>query len=317
MELVQLKYFVTIADSLSFTKSAELLRVSQPALSYQIRRLESELGTVLFDRARRKIALTPDGELFLPLAQAVLYRADMAIRIMREHLGEEAGEVRMGCNPSVAAYVAPTLLASFRRDFPRVKVQIVEGGDLELQQGVLDGTIDFAVVTAPGSPHTLEVTPLADEDLLLTVPPGHRLDHRCSVALVDLSQEEFVIPTNSFNVTTQFMEACRRVGFEPLVTFRTGSFESVKEFVRQGLGVAILPRMALNGSAREGLAVLEIDGGPKRQLNLILGKNRSLTGAARALVRHVRANLGEALAEAARPGGRVNSGRHENRRDEE
>ena len=79
MELSQLKYYVTIAETLSFTKAADLLRVSQPALSYQMRRLEIELGTKLFDREHRKIALTPDGRLFLPLAQSVLLRADEAV----------------------------------------------------------------------------------------------------------------------------------------------------------------------------------------------------------------------------------------------
>jgi DNA-binding transcriptional LysR family regulator len=90
MELTQLRYYVTIAETLSFTKAADLLRVSQPALSYQMRQLEIELGTLLFSRERRRIALTPDGQLFLPLAQAVLFRADEAIRVLKEHLGVEA-----------------------------------------------------------------------------------------------------------------------------------------------------------------------------------------------------------------------------------
>ncbi len=236
MELVQLKYYVTIADTLSFTKAAQQLHVSQPALSYQMKRLESELGARLFDRGRRKIALTSDGEVFLPLAQAVLFRADEAIRVFREHLGVEAGQVRMGCNPSVATYLVPSLLASFRQNFPRVRVQLVEGGNVELQRGVLEGTIDFAVVTAPGSPRTLDVTPLAAEDLLVVVPPGHRYAARTAVALGELAYEQFVFPTDSFNVTAQLIDACRRVGFEPRVAYQTSSIESVKGFVRQGSG---------------------------------------------------------------------------------
>ena len=108
MELTQLKYFVTIAETLSFTKAADLLHVSQPALSYQMRQLEIELGTKLFEpRAPKDQLSLRTGELFLPLAQAVLFRADEAVRVLREHLGVEAGEVRMGCNPSVATYVVP------------------------------------------------------------------------------------------------------------------------------------------------------------------------------------------------------------------
>ncbi|MFH0914962.1 MAG: LysR family transcriptional regulator [bacterium] len=291
MELMQLKYYVTIAENLSFTKAADLLHISQPALSYQMRRLESELGARLFDRGRRKIALTADGEIFLPLAQAVLFRANEATRVFREHLGVEAGEVRMGCNPSVATYLVPSLLASFRGSFPRVRVYLVEGGDVELQRDVLEGTIDFAVVTAPGSPKTLDVTPLAAEDLLLVVPPGHRHAARSSVALGELAYEQFVFPTDSFNMTAQLIDACRRVGFEPRVAYQTGSLESVKGFVRQGLGVSVVPRMAVEGPGKEGLVILQVEGGLTRDLNLIAGKNRSTTGAARALMIHVRTSL--------------------------
>jgi LysR family transcriptional regulator, transcription activator of glutamate synthase operon len=290
MELAQLRYFVTIAETLSYTRAAEVLHVSQPALSYQISRLERELGTLMFDRSSRRIALTPDGELFLPLAQAVLFKADDAVRVLKEHLGVEAGEVRMGCNPSVAAYRVPPLLGSFRRHFPRVRVHLVEGDDIELQQGVLEGTIDFAVVTAPGSPQSLEVFPLAVEDMMLIVPPGHRHAGRSAIALGALSDEQFVSAPSSYNASAQFVDACRRAGFEPRIAYQTGS---IKAFVRQGLGVSIVPRMALDGPGGQGLVVIEIENGLTRELNLIRGKDRSTTGATRALMAHVCANLGE------------------------
>jgi DNA-binding transcriptional LysR family regulator len=291
MELIQLKYFVSIAETLSFTRSAEILHVSQPALSYQMRRLETELGTRLFDRQRRKIALTPSGEIFLPLAQAVLFRADEAVRVLREHMGVEAGEVRMGCNPSVATYVVPGLIASFRASFPRVLVQLVEAGDAELISGVLEGSIDFAVVTAPGSPQSLEAIPLPSEDMLVVTAPGHRFASRASVALPELALESFIFGSEAFNVTIQTIDACRRAGFEPRVAYRTGSLESVKNFVRRGLGIAILPRMALEGTHGDGLAIIEIEGGLTRSFNLVRGKDRSTTGAARALMLHVRTSL--------------------------
>ncbi len=299
MELVQLKYFVTIADMLSFTKAAEVLRVSQPALSYQMRQLETELGARLFDRGKRRIALTPDGELFLPLAQAVLFRADEAVRVLREHLGVEAGEVRLGCNPSVATYLMPRLLASFKGNFPRVGVSLAELGDVELQRSVLDGTVDFAIVTAMGSAGTLDVTPLAAEELLLALPPAHRLASRPSVSLRELAYEEFAIPADSFKIGAEFIDACRGVGFEPRVAYRTFSFESAKGFVRQSLCAAVLPRMALGAGANEGIAILQIEDGLTRQLNLIRAKNRSLTGVARALMAHVQDGVSTMLEDSA------------------
>jgi LysR family transcriptional regulator, transcription activator of glutamate synthase operon len=291
MELFQLKYFVNIADTLSFTRSAELLHVSQPALTYQMQRLERELGVPLFDRDHRKIKLTPSGEVFLPLAQAVLFRADEAIRVLKEHMGVEAGEVRMGCNPSVATYAAPRLLATFRTSYPRVTVELIEGGDADLARAVLEGTLDFAVVTASGSPTTLDTTLLATEELLVVAPPGHPLAGRRSVALRELAQEAFLFPSESFNVTVQVMEACRSAGFEPRVPYRTGSVESVKNFVRQGLGISILPAMTLGELGGGGLAALKVEGGMNRDLNLIQAKDRSPTGAARALMQRVQIYL--------------------------
>jgi DNA-binding transcriptional LysR family regulator len=267
--------------------------MSQPALSYQMKHLEDELGARLFDRRGRRIALTADGEFFLPLAQSVLFRADEAVRVLRDHQGVTGGEVRVGCNPSVATYLLPSLLAAFRKDCPNVRVEVIEGGDLELQHGVQQGSLDFAVVTAPGSPQTVDVTPLGSEDLLCITSPEHRFAGRASLDLSELSAEDFVLPTNSYNLALQLVDAARRAGFEPKVAFQAGSIEAVKNLVRHGLGVSILPAISLDGFARQGLLVYQIEGGLSRELNLILAKDRSSTRAAQALIEHVRASVME------------------------
>lgn len=295
MELTQLKYFVTIAETLSFTGAAELLHVSQPALSYQMRRLEGELGTQLFRRSGRRISLTSDGDLFLPLARSVLSRASEAVRLLQDRSGVETGDVRLGANPSVGTYLLPAVVASFHEAFPRVRVELAEGGDLELQHRVYSGSLDFAVVTAPGSPQSLEVVPLGSEEVLVTTSLRHRLAERRAIDLSELAFDDFVLPTNAFNLATQVVDACRRAGFEPRVAYQAGSIESVKNFVRQGLGVSMLPSLALGGMGREGLAVLEVKGGLTRALNLIRGKDRSHTRAAQVLMAHVRARVVERM----------------------
>jgi len=291
MELIQLKYFVTIAGAMSFTAAAEILHVSQPALSYQMRRLETELGTRLFDRKGRTIGMTSDGELFLPHAQSVLFRANEAVRVLREHTGVEVGEVRIGCNPSVATYLVPEVLAEFHKDYPRVRVEVIEGGDLDLQYAVQKGTLDFAVVTAPGSPQLMDLIPLGSEYLRVVASLRHRLAGRISLDLRELSAEEFVLPSSAYNMTTQVVDACRRAGFEPNITYQGASMEAVKNVVRQGLGVSILPAVALDGLARHGLAVIAVEGGLTRELNLILGKDHSATPAAAVLMTHVKATV--------------------------
>ncbi len=283
MELIQLRYFVAIAQAGSFTAAAEALHVSQPALSYQMHRLERELGSKLFKRKGRGIALNPDGEFFLPLAQEVLFRADDAVRVMKENLGVETGQVRLGCNPSVSTYVIPSLLADFHKEYPRVRVELFEGGDYDLHQMVHNGSVDFAVATAPSAPQTMVVTPLGSEDLHIIASPGHRLAEQTSCALTDLENDNWVFPNESYNLTVLVKEACRQVGFEPRVAYQAGTIEAVKNFVRQDLGVSALPSIALQGSGRQGVAVIDIRGGLTRSLSVIRGKDRSMTRAARAL----------------------------------
>lgn len=293
MELTQLKYFVAIAETLSFTDAAARVHVSQPALSYQMKKLEEELGTRLFERKGRTITLTADGELFLPLSQGLLSRASEAIRLLRNHSGIETGEVRMGANPSVAAYLMPSLIGSFHQVFPRVRIEMVEGADLDLAHRVHTGALDFAVVTAPGPPQTLEVVPLGKEDLLVITPPGHRLTTRPVVDLGELAGEDFVLPDTTFNLTLQIIDACRRAGFEPRVAYQAGSLHSVKNFVRQGLGISIVPELAVEGLGCEGLAVLGVKGGLTRELSLIRGRDRSVNRAAQVLMMHVRASVAQ------------------------
>jgi len=291
MELIQLRYFVTIAETMSFTNAARVLHVSQPALSYQMKRLEDELGTQLFDRRSRKIAFTPDGDVFLPLAQTILLRADEAVRILEEHLGVEVGDIRIGCNPSVSIYLVPRVLTQFRRDYPRVRVEVVEGGDGDLQELVQRGAVEFAIVTAPGAPQTLDVIPLGSERLFVIVPGNHRFADRSSLDLAALANDDFVLASNMFNVTTQTIDACRRAGFEPRVAYRASSIEAVKSLVRHGLGVSISPQISLGGAAGEGLCIIEVGEGLGRELNLIVGKDRSITRAASALMALMRTSL--------------------------
>lgn len=301
MELTQLKYFVTIAETLSFTGAAELVHVSQPALSYQMRRLEEELGVKLFNRHGRSISLTPDGQVFLPMAQGVLSRANEAVRTVRDYSGVEVGEVTMGVAPSVAAYLIPNLLASFHQVFPRVRVDLIEDGDQQLQHRVFTSAIDFAIVANPGSAQSLDVTPLGSEDLLAVTPLTHRVAGYGVVDLAEFLNDDFVLPSTYYQLSTQVILACRRAGFEPYVAYHVASLETLKNLVRVGLGVSVLPSTALVGSGRENLAVLRIRKGLTRDLYLIRAKDRDITRAAQVLLTYVRTSVSKSMTYPPRP----------------
>jgi DNA-binding transcriptional LysR family regulator len=207
----------------------------------------------------------------------------------------DVGEVHMGCNPTVSAYLVPGILARFHNDFPHVRVDVIEGDDLELQQLVQQDLLDFAVVTAPGSPQTLEVIPLGTEDILLVVSPQHHLAVYRSIALAKLVDEDFLQPLYAFNIKAHILDACRAAGFEPKTPYRAGSIEAIKNLARQGLGIAAMPSIALRGRGGEGLAIIEVEGGLTRGLNLIMGKERSLSRVAKALAEQVRTSVSESM----------------------
>jgi DNA-binding transcriptional LysR family regulator len=291
MELAQLRYFTAVADTLSFTEAAAKLHISQPALSYQIKHLENELGARLFDRTSRRVSLTVDGRAFLPLAQAVLLKAEEAVRVMEERLGVVTGSVHFGCIPSAAAYIVPPILASFSRNWPGIEVNLMEAGASELERDVLDGTADFAIISAPHAPELLEVTPLIEEELLLVVPLLHPLGERETVTLRDLEGEPLVMLGGTFTLGPYVLDLCRHAGFEPRVAYETGALESVKSFVRNGLGVAVLPKMGLRGSEQDAVVTVPFSDGLVRRLNLIRSRDRYATVAARTLMVHVQASV--------------------------
>lgn len=301
MELNQLRYFTAVAEALSFTEAAERLHVSQPALSYQVKQLENELGARLFDRTSRKVSLTVDGRTFLPLARAVLLKVDEATRVMDERLGVETGQVTFGSIPSIGAYVVPHILASFRRNFPGIEVLLVEDGALALERKLLDGEIDFAIVTEPASPEALDVTPLMTEELLLVVPLHHPLAERESVALAELTQENFVLLGGSFTLGTLVVDLCRRAGFEPKVAYQAGSLETVKSFVRHDLGIAVLPRLAMLWPPEDSIVAIPFAVPLSRAITLVRAKGRYATVASRALMVHVRTTILSTFVKEGRP----------------
>jgi len=292
MELDQLRSFVAVAEARSFTRAAALVHLSQPAISRQIARLEKELGAKLFERYGRRVECTADGKLLLPLARAIVARSDEAVRLIREHAGMVSSKVRVGSTGIVFAHMLPPVLASFHQAYPKIQLDLVEREDSLLEEAVVEGEIDCAIVTGWGSPRT-SVVRLVTEEIFLVVSQDHALADRAEVALSELACESFLLPAPSLNMANHLTDACRRAGFEPRVQHRANYLELSKMFARQGLGVALLPKMGLDPHTMEGLVAIPFEEPLTRDLNLIFSRERPLSAAARALTIHLRANIVE------------------------
>lgn len=292
MELDQLRSFVAVAEARSFTRAAALVHLSQPAISRQIGRLEKELGAELFERYGRRVECTANGQLLLPLARTIVARADEAARLIREHVGMVSSRVRFGSSGIVFAHLLPPILASFLQAYPKIHLDLIEREDSLLEEAVANGEIDCAIVTGWGSPRA-SVVRLLTEEIFLVVSQSHRLADRSSVSLSELANESLLLPLLTLNMANHLTDACRRAGFEPRVPYRVNYLELSKVYVRQGMGVSLLPKMGLDPNSLDGLVVIPLAEKLTRDLNLIYSGEHPLSAAARAFTIHLRTSVGD------------------------
>lgn len=293
MELHQLRYFVTVAREGTFTRAAERLYLTQPSLSEQIRKLEGELGSPLFERLGRSLVLTAAGEAFRPHAERVLHEIEQSRVRIQEVRGLRSGRLTIGVPSSVAARLLPRSLVDFRRRHPAVETVVREDdGGASLEDAVHRGELDLAIVPLPRRRRDLDSRRLVREPLVALVPPRHRLDGLGQVALLDLAEEPFVALRPGHGLRDLLDTSCRRAGFEPTVVFESDGVESAAGMVLAGAGVTVLPRMAVGA---EGRRIAVSDPFACRELCVIWRQGQPLAPAASAFLDVLR-RLGDAAA---------------------
>jgi len=250
MELHQLRYFCAVADTRSFSRAALQCHVSQPSLSQQILKLEEELGTRLFDRLGRTIRLTNSGEIFLPRARAVLRELEAARGDVDVQKESTSGTVTIGVIPTVAPYVLPPHLGQFSRKFPKAHLAVVEEITPILLQRLRAATIDVALLALPVRGHEFETFPMLTEPLFAAVPRHHRLARRQTLSLKDLRSDPFLLLRDGHCFRDTAVAACDRARLHPQIVFESGQFTSLLSMVAAGMGVSIVPEMAVDKKSR-------------------------------------------------------------------
>ncbi|SFL27223.1 DNA-binding transcriptional regulator, LysR family [Paenibacillus sp. 1_12] len=246
MELRQLQYFVKVARKQHVTHAAEELHVAQSAISRQIHQLEEELGVPLFVRKGRNLQLTSVGKLFLERIEVVLADMERAVSEVREFLDPEAGEIRIGFPHSLGIYLLPTVVASFRQQHPNVKFRLRQGTYNSLIRDVMRGEIDLSFISPFPEKH-LNVSGrlLLQEELYAILPQGHKLADNDTIKLEQLKEESFVMFSDEYSLRNIVLEACAKAGFVPRIGFEGEETDTIRGLVAAGVGVSLLPEMAL------------------------------------------------------------------------
>lgn len=301
MELRHLRYFLAVADAMSFTAAARKLRVAQPALSQQIRNLERELGVTLLERGARTRGLTEAGQRFAVRARRLLLEAESAAEEMEAFGGGRRGTVRFGSAlQSLTEGRLARILADFHRRDPGVRIAFREAHTGPLLELLGRGRLELALIhvggdLAPGPPsdshETVRIEPIYSEPLLLAVGPRHRWAQRRAVAWKDLEGEELIAFGPGSTVRHIVAAAARVAGIHPRTPISATNLGTVRALVSAGLGVSVLPEAAFALPGPPLHAVRLLDPALTRVVSLARNTARFESPAARALAEWLRERL--------------------------
>lgn len=282
MDIRQLRYFVEIARSGNFTRTAERLRIAQPAVSVAIKKLEDELELTLFNRQDKRVTLTAEGEIFLNHARRILAGVTAAKLEMADLSGLNKGEVRIGIPPMLSAYFFPAILCDFKARYPNLALSVYGEGAWRIQQMISQGELDMGVIAGRSVPDSLEARHFLREEVVVCVPAGHPFAHKPSVTFGEFVREPLVFYKEGYYLRELLFEVFRGSGMEPRIVFETNLFSLVKSLVRGGLGISTFLRMVVTGD--EDLAAVPFD--PPLYLDLMIAWKRGayLSRANRAFV---------------------------------
>lgn len=257
MELRQLEYLVAVVDEGGFTKAADRLRVAQPGVSAQIRRLERELGQTLLVRSPRAVRPTEVGQDVLEHARAVLAAVGAVRATADEYAGLVRGRVSIGTVSSHNIDV-PGLLAEFHRRHPAVEITLTEANSAELVAGLRSGRLDLAITGMGESvPEGLSTRSLVEEPLVAAVTEADPLARKRSIDLSALVEREVICLAGGTAVRAVFDEACARQGLRPRVAFESGDPGLCARLAERGLGVAVLQKtIADHNDALRGIPIV-------------------------------------------------------------
>ena len=277
MELYQLRYFLAVAETGNFTKAAQRSFISQPSLSQQILNLEAEFGQPLFHRLGRKAVLTEAGKTLVEGARRILGDVDQTLQELKDTTGQ-GPKVTVGAIPTVAPFFFPAILAHCRATDTALNLQTHEDFRRPLAEAVLDGQLDWALISLPFNEPRLHIEKLYSEPLWVAMSATHRLSQVEQLTFESLRDEQFILLGDASTLTLQIQHFCGDHDFEPRISHRCAQLATAKSLTAMGLGVTVLPKSARSANDPEGLIFRRFTGPeqPSRDIALVRHRRRHL-----------------------------------------
>lgn len=282
MDIRQLQIFRSVAQHLSFSKAAEELFIAQPAISIAIKKLENELDTQLFNRATKRVNLTPEGKALLNHANTILKQVSDAKTEMQALQGLERGEVRIAMPSMLGSYHFPALFERFMKEHPSLQVYVEEEGTRQVEQHLLDGSIDLGVVIMDQAPESLEVHPLINEEMLVCLAPDHPLASRKRIAAEQFFEENLILIKEGYFLRETIDRLGQQLQIAPRIIFETNLMLLIKRLVLSGQGISTCLQSVLDNETE--LRGVSFDPPIYFRMGLAWKKGHYLSAANRAFV---------------------------------
>ncbi len=289
MDYDQLTSFLEVAKLQSFSRAAEKIYRTQPAISAQVRLLEQECGEKLFDRSGKKVLLTPAGEILQRYAQRIIDLNKEALQAIAELNQTARGKLHIGANEATCLYVLPKTFARFKELYPLVQISIYRNFSHKIMQKVQEGAVELGIVTLPQNANNMEVIPLFRDEMQVVVPANHPLAKNRSVTVGEVANFPLILPkTGHTRVVLDRLLRDYRAHLR--ISMELASVETIKKFVGAGLGISFISRAYAQPEVAAGLVKLIPLEGLKlnRELGLIYRRDRYLSLPAKVFIETVR-----------------------------
>ncbi len=291
MNLRDLEYLVALADHRHFGEAASACFVSQPTLSTQIKKLEAELGVALVERSPRAVTLTSVGERVVEEARVVLGHAKDLVLVAHSARDPESGSLRLGVFPTLGPYVLPLVIAPLHRRFPRLELLLTEEKSPQLVDHLREGVLDAALLASPLR-EELHEEPLFEEDFVLAAPRDHELSRASGpVSVAELAGHELLLLEEGHCLRDQALSVCHLVGANERRDFRATSLETLRQMVAAGVGVTLLPRLAVANPTDSVVLREFVDPAPSRRISMYWRRSHPSSVFLRSFARELRQSL--------------------------
>ncbi|HXP64306.1 MAG TPA: LysR substrate-binding domain-containing protein [Steroidobacteraceae bacterium] len=257
MNLKDLKYLVALADTGHFGKAAERSFVSQPTLSAQLKKLEEYLGVKLVERQPKNVQLTEVGKQIVIRARRMLDEGDEIVALARSNTDPFAGKLKVGLIPTIGPYLLPRVMQKIRKAVPQLGLMLYEYQTEELLRRLREGEIDLGILALPVMQDGLESRALYEEVFTVALPTHHALAAKNTIKVQDLKGQTLLLLQDGHCLRDQALEVCSRVDVREAEDYRATSLETLRQMVVAGLGVTLLPEMAVESpyGSQRGLAI--------------------------------------------------------------